>query len=389
MPRIHKPHSGSKAYYPRVRADKQTPSFSSFVTPKDAKGALPLNFLVYKAGMVHGFGKNEAPKTTSFGMEIAVPLTVVEAPPLRVYGVRAYRNSVDGLKTVGEATMDKPEKFFKERVGEWFKRKVSKKKKAADQKKHTTLEDLEKLRTQIDLIRLLVHAQPSKTGFGKKVADLCEVALSGTLDEQFAYAKQKFGNELTIGEVFKEKQFVDVKAVTVGHGFTGVVKRFGVKSHRPKAKTMNVVGSIGPWHPATVMWTVARAGQMGYHNRTEFNKRIVKIGSNAVEVNPPAGFPNYGVVKNDYLLLGGSVPGPEKRAIALRFAVRGTPDNRYAISGVKVILPKRRKMTSEDKPQAAEVESKAAHKVKVEEAKKEVKKSADDLIKEGLKGDKK
>ncbi|HIH16553.1 MAG TPA: 50S ribosomal protein L3 [Candidatus Diapherotrites archaeon] len=387
MVRIHKPHSGSKAFYPRVRARKETPSFSSFPAPADVKGASPLNFLAYKAGMVHGMGRNEAPKTTSFGLEVSVPLTVVEAPPLRVYGVRAYKHSVNGLKTVGEATVEKPDKFFRERVGDWFKRRKSKKKK--DRPAHKTLADLEKLKSQVDELRLLVHSQPSLTQSGKKVADVSEVKLSGSLDEQFAYAGQKLGNELTVQEVFKERQFVDVKAVTVGHGFTGVVKRFGVKSHRPKAKTQNVVGSIGPWHPATVMWTVARAGQMGYHNRTEFNKRIVRISDDLGEVNPPAGFPNYGVVKNDYLLLGGSIPGPEKRAVALRFASRPTPDNRYFLSNVKVISPKRRKVHPDDKVAVVELEEKAAHKVRVEEEKKEAKKSAADLIKEGLEGKKK
>ena len=347
---------------------------------------MPLNFLAYKAGMVHVMGKNEAPKTTAVGMEISVPATVVEAPAVRVYGVRAYKNHPYGLKTIGEVTVDKPDKFFKEKVGEWFKHRQSKKKK--DRVAHTTMEDLEKIKSQFDEVRLLVHTQPSKTGFGKKKSDISEVKLSGNVDEQLAYAKQKLGNELTVGEVFKEKQFVDVKGVTVGHGFTGVVKRFGVKSHRPKAKTQNVVGSIGPWHPATVMWTVARAGQMGYHNRTEFNKRIIRIANDVEHVNPPAGFPNYGVVKNDYLLLGGSIPGPEKRAIALRFAVRGTPDNRYLLSNAKVVLPKRRKMTAEDKLEVA-AEEKETHKVKVEEAKKVVKKSAEDLIKEGLEGKKK
>lgn len=33
------------------------------------------------------------------------------------------------------------------------------------------------------------------------------------------------------------------------------------------------VGSIGPWTPSRTMWTVAQAGQMGYHKRTEFNKK--------------------------------------------------------------------------------------------------------------------
>lgn len=35
---------------------------------------------------------------------------------------------------------------------------------------------------------------------------------------------------------------------------------------------------IGAWHPARVAFSVARAGQKGYHHRTEINKKIYKIG---------------------------------------------------------------------------------------------------------------
>jgi hypothetical protein len=34
------------------------------------------------------------------------------------------------------------------------------------------------------------------------------------------------------------------------------------------------VACIGAWHPARVSWTVARAGQQGFHHRTEINKKV-------------------------------------------------------------------------------------------------------------------
>jgi len=54
---------------------------------------------------------------------------------------------------------------------------------------------------------------------------------------------------------------IDVIGVTRGKGFSGVMKRFGVrhlqkKSHRGFRK----VGCIGAWHPARISYTVARAG---------------------------------------------------------------------------------------------------------------------------------
>jgi large subunit ribosomal protein L3 len=62
-------------------------------------------------------------------------------------------------------------------------------------------------------------------------------------------------------------------------------------------------------------------GQMGYHKRTEINKRIMKMGAPA-EINPLGGFTHYGVLKNDYLLVKGSLAGPQKRLIRFRKAAR-------------------------------------------------------------------
>jgi large subunit ribosomal protein L3 len=61
---------------------------------------------------------------------------------------------------------------------------------------------------------------------------------------------------------------------------------------------------------------------MGYQQRTEFNKRILKIGENGMEITPKGGFLHYGVLKNPYVLIKGSIPGPAKRLIRIRPAIR-------------------------------------------------------------------
>jgi large subunit ribosomal protein L3 len=48
----------------------------------------------------------------------------------------------------------------------------------------------------------------------------------------------------------------------------------------------------------------------------------MKISENVDEVNPKGGFPHYGFVKNNYVLLKGSVPGPAKRLIRMRLGTR-------------------------------------------------------------------
>lgn len=77
------------------------------------------------------------------------------------------------------------------------------------------------------------------------------------------------------------------------------------------------VACIGAWHPARVSWTVARAGQHGFHHRTEMNKKVYKIGKKGEdshkatteydvtnkEITPMGGFPHYGIVNEDYIML--------------------------------------------------------------------------------------
>merc|ERR1712066_40401 len=101
------------------------------------------------------------------------------------------------------------------------------------------------------------------------------------------------------------------------------------KSHRGLRK----VACVGSWHPARVQWQVPRAGQMGYHHRTEINKKIYRIGKSLAEdpnnantendltekgITPMGGFSHYGVVNEDWVMLKGNVMGPRKRVITLR-----------------------------------------------------------------------
>jgi len=123
---------------------------------------------------------------------------------------------------------------------------------------------------------------------------------------------------------------LDVLGVTKGKGYTGVTKRFGVKKlPRKSHRGLRKVGCIGSWHPTKVSYTVGRAGQSGYHHRTETNKKVYRIGQGersgvsnnastendltAKNITPMGGFPHYGVVKDDYLMLKGCCVGTKKR----------------------------------------------------------------------------
>jgi len=98
-------------------------------------------------------------------------------------------------------------------------------------------------------------------------------------------------------------------------------------------KGLRKVACIGAWHPARVSFAVARAGQDGYHHRTEINKKIFRIGkagtnSGTTEfdlttkpITPMGGFPRYGVVSEDFIMIKGCCVGTKKRAITLRKSI--------------------------------------------------------------------
>ena len=160
----------------------------------------------------------------------------------------------------------------------------------------------------------------------------------GTVQKKVEWAYSKFEQEVTVGEVFEENECIDTIGVTKGHGTQGVTARYGVKKLKRKThRGLRRIGCIGAWHPAAVKWTVGRVGQMGYHSRTEINKKIYKIGAgkvhgvkdnatcaaDAVEKNitPMGGFSHYGEVNEDYLLVKGQIMGTKKRGIMLRKSV--------------------------------------------------------------------
>ena len=71
------------------------------------------------------------------------------------------------------------------------------------------------------------------------------------------------------------------------------------------------------------MYTIPRAGQMGFHKRVEYNKRILKIDDSSTSpITPSGGFTNYGIVQGNYVIIKGSIPGTPKRFVRFRSAVR-------------------------------------------------------------------
>ncbi len=357
MPDKSRPRTGSLQYYPRSRAKKETPIFHAYASLGSGNKTKALNFYGYKAGMVQVGGKDTRKATPSSGHDIVFSATVIECPPIKVLGVRAFGYNQDGrtgTNVLTEVWADKADRHVQKKLN--FKQTKSKKKKDHVYK---TIADLEKIKGDLTYLRLLVATQPGLTNFGKKRPDVAEIGLSGTLEEQLSFAKEKLGGDLHVKDVFDQNGMVDIKAVSTGKGMQGVIKRHNVKIQRHKAKKQRVVGSIGPWHPPTVMWTVARAGQMGYNSRTEFNKKILMVGDKGKAIAPSKGFSHYGTVQNEFLLVAGSIPGPAKRCVAIRLPVRPSRENRIKLDELSFISTVTQgKAATEETPKAAKADAK-------------------------------
>jgi len=95
-----------------------------------------------------------------------------------------------------------------------------------------------------------------------------------------------------------------------------------LKSHKSEKKRRSP-GNLGAFTPRKVSWKVPQHGQHGFHKRTEYNKLLLSIGQDPEAVNQKGGFKGYGLVKNKYILIKGSVGGPSKRLIIFTESIRG------------------------------------------------------------------
>lgn len=312
MAKKHHPKRGSRGYWHRSRIRRETPRIRAWPQVDGGEPRLQ-GFAGYKAGMTHAHIVDYRPSSTTSGQEILMPVTIVETPPLKIAGVRAYKSTPYGLETLTEVWADKLDRKLADRLPLPRNQDAAGKWKLMDDE------------PQLEDVRVIAYTQPTKvTGIPKKVPDIMELRIGGgDLPARIAYAKEILGKEVDVSDIVKTGAMLDVVAATTGRGFQGHVKRFGVKllTHK-NSKHRRMIGTQGSWHPAWVQSTVPNAGQHGYHQRTEYNKRVLKIGEVPDEINPAGGFPHYGLVRNKYIMFHGSLPGPSKRLVRLRDAVR-------------------------------------------------------------------
>ncbi|KAG0638835.1 60S ribosomal protein L3 [Tuber brumale] len=331
------PRHGSLAFLPRKRASRHRGKVKSFPKDDPKKPVHLTATLGYKAGMTTIVRDLDRPGAKMHKKEIVEAVTVIETPPMVIVGVVGYVETPRGLRSLTTVwaehlSDDLKRRFYKN----WYKSKkkafTKYAKRHAGEGKAISYE-LERIKKYCTVVRVLAHSQIRKTPLKQKKTHLMEIQVNGgSITEKVDFAFNHFEKEVAIKSIFEQDEMIDVIAVTKGHGFNGVTSRWGTKKlPRKTHKGLRKVACIGAWHPSHVQWTVARAGQDGYHHRTSVNHKIYRIGSGTDEGNastefditkktitPLGGFPRYGEIKNDFVMVKGSVPGVKKRVMTLR-----------------------------------------------------------------------
>lgn len=296
MPTRKSPRKGSLQFWPRKRATKFLPSvnWNAIDSGKNLKG-----FICYKAGMMSASVKDNTTDSMTKGKKIIVPVTILECPSMKIFSVRFYK---DG-KVVKEVLAPKLDKELKRKV------KIPKK------EKETKLEE------DCEDIRVICYSSVKSTGL-KKRPDLVEIGLVGSVEEKINFIKENLGKEISISDIFEKGQLVDLRGLTKGKGFSGPVKRFGIKLKASKSeKGRRRPGSLGPWHPARVTFRVPQAGQLGMFSRIVYNNKIIDLGKSDGKLKS---IKNYGDIKTDYIIVNGSIQGSAKRQLLITAPLRET-----------------------------------------------------------------
>jgi large subunit ribosomal protein L3 len=280
------------------------------------------NLVGYKVGMAHTAMTDDS-DAPSKGQEISRACTFVEMPETFVYGARFYsKNEIS---------------HYKQSAAEVYSKEIAERFKIKAKSKHTIEGMKDKLAGFTELTLLLV-ANVKGTSVGQHHRVRYESALGGAnLEEKYKFAIANMGKQVNASDVFKNGEFLDVVSVTKGKGWQGTIKRFGTARLYHKAtQKVRHIGTLGPFTPGKVLFTVPQAGQLGFNYRTEYNKRILKLGKKeeAATYTPSSGFQHYGNISSDFLMLEGSIPGPAKRLVRLRKSV--TNRNGKAVKEPKV-----------------------------------------------------
>jgi large subunit ribosomal protein L3e len=332
------PRHGSLGFLPRKRCRRHQGKVKSFPKDDPSKPCHLTAFMGYKAGMTHIVREVDKPGSKVHKKEVVEAVTILETPPMIVVGVVGYIETPQGLRSL---TTVWAQHLSEECRRRFYKNWYRSKKKAFTKyalnyeqanKKKTIDVELKRIKKYCTVVRVIAHTQIRKIKLRQKKAHLMEIQVNGgTIAQKVDFAVGLFEKPIPVDTVFAQDEMIDCIGISKGKGFEGVTTRWGTtRLPRKTHKGLRKVACIGAWHPSRVRWSVPRAGQNGYHHRTEINKKIYRVGKAGTnsattasdltekKITPMGGFPHFGVVNEDFLMLKGCTIGVKKRVITLR-----------------------------------------------------------------------
>jgi len=351
------PRHGSKGFLPKKRSRTYRGRVKSWPKDDASKPVHLTAFMGYKAGMTHIVREMDRPGSKTNKKEVVEAVTILETPPIVIVGVVGYIDTPRGLRAL--------KTVWAEHIGEEAKRRFYKNWSGSKKKAYTKYstkwsdplgkkeieKDLAKIKKYCSVVRVIAHTQMKILRKRQKKAHIMEIQLNGgSSADKVEWAREHFEKQVPVANVFDMDECIDIIGVTKGHGFKGVTSRWHTKKlPRKTHKGLRKVACVGAWHPSRIQFTVPRAGQKGFHHRCEINKKIYRIGegfkmkdgklikNNAAteydiadkSINPMGGFPHYGMVKQDFLILKGACIGHKKRLLTLRKSLLTLTKRRY------------------------------------------------------------
>jgi len=286
--------------------------------------------------------------------ETVEAVTIIETPPITVVGIVGYIETPNGLRTIttvwaSHLQQQVLRRFYKN----WYrsKKKAFTRHNAGGQGNANRDRELARMKKYCKVIRVLAHSDVTVLPIRQRKAHLMEIQVNGgSIEDKVNFSVGLLEQTVPVSKVFTQDDMIDIIGVTKGKGFEGVTTRWGTsRLPRKTHKGLRKVACIGAWHPSRVKYSVPRAGQNGYHHRTQINKKIYRIAAPEVDeegnlklddkqkhivnrsaatefdlvdkdkgITPMGGFPHYGVVKNDWIMVKGTTVGPVKRVLTLR-----------------------------------------------------------------------
>jgi large subunit ribosomal protein L3 len=294
------PRRGSLQYWPRKRAKKILPSVNWKAIKSDSNKKLK-GFICYKAGMASAYVKDDTADSMTKGKKIVIPVTILEAPSMKIFSVRFYKN----VKVAKDVLAESLDKELKKRV------KIPKTAKKADD-----------FSEKFEDVRVLCYSIVKKTNI-KKTPDLSEIAIGGDYEDKIKFVKENLNKEISVSNIFEKGNLVDFRGLTKGKGLQGPVRRFGITLKAHKSEKGRRKATLGSFHPGRVTRRAPLAGQLGMFTRVSYNNKIIDMGKSENKFND---IKNFGDIRTDYLVVTGSIQGTAKNLLVTT-SLRPTENN--------------------------------------------------------------